>query len=1127
MLPSTGYFKGLNCPFYDKGLCERPYCHFRHVKKDSQNNGNDGIENGPILLRLAPEKVKKALLETYPSGSSDLGQYLNTDRAINDGSSSAVIASKHEYNPTPISELNKIRNTDNENDVDPDQRRRHIPVPYTPRKPANYAIKRPLDINGSSKPFIYIPPETQYTPGSSAKVDPYTPIGSVDTQEKYLPGSEKEIQEYSPEDKNTNSTSSYIPSDKKKKILEYKPKKLNAISNIPTVTYHPTPLSQVPCFSSDEDEPATKKSKSLGEVNALDNLDNEFEMLGQILDEERKPGEEPNTSKDKCSDSNMKIINLCEETAQVHKKCAEKEESSMKQNNKQSGSDGKSSSKGSSKENTRDKNKIKNSDINTSKSSKNHEKSKIKDKESSSKESSKSESSKNDTHNSKSSRKDDSKMNHRSSSKHSGSSSSKQSDKNSRHTESNHKTSSSNKDNSRKDEKKNIDRDKHKKDKYEKDRHSKNKKDKHSKNEKDISKCKKDKKSSSNKRTSNHKHRINSDQSSDECAVHSDHPHVDDIELIDEVSESDEESIALECKKIFEEYVPTSNFQHTKQTMSQDVIEDEYIPTKKRISHTVDKNIKVAPRAHIKPDFKVNAAQAMAERLARVREYHATKNTLPPTESVTKPEISKSIISPGTSSKIRIAYVPYASTLVNAKKNILSKSTELKPTTLTNQTTTVQTIPKGLQRVAHIPNEKFIDRPGVLEPLASKIPANIRSTYLNMMIDQCLKIYLVPADAYTRAQHEELTTSKKCMSVQIYKNSALLTISRLKKEIQESNGVKKSATDCLTLQKLPGSDCNKVSAPSWSIESRNRKNSVDEFKGVKLYENIKKWILSEEQLRENGFPRPHENGEKGRAMIYVENKKQKPPKGYIRTCCRCNKEYKIDKKGFPVTSEECIYHPNNKYRFRGEVKYQCCSQDASSDGCSVAPNHVFEYVDYQNLKGYVKTMHPERELDDYGVYALDCEMCYTTHGLDLTRVTVIDSACKTVYETLVKPLHAIIDYNTRYSGITEEQMTGVSTTLLEVQATLLTMFSSKTILIGHSLESDFKALKLIHDTVIDTSVLFPHKMGPPYKRALRNLSSEHLRKIIQNSVDGHNSAEDATVCMELIHFKLKEDLKTR
>lgn len=86
----------------------------------------------------------------------------------------------------------------------------------------------------------------------------------------------------------------------------------------------------------------------------------------------------------------------------------------------------------------------------------------------------------------------------------------------------------------------------------------------------------------------------------------------------------------------------------------------------------------------------------------------------------------------------------------------------------------------------------------------------------------------------------------------------------------------------------------------------------------------------------------------------------------------------------------------------------------------------------------------------------------------------------------------------RFSGISEKDMKDVTTSLLDVQATFLSMFSSKTILVGHSLESDFKALKLLHKTVVDTSVMFPHKNGPPFKRALKNLCSEHLRKIIQN-----------------------------
>jgi len=52
-------------------------------------------------------------------------------------------------------------------------------------------------------------------------------------------------------------------------------------------------------------------------------------------------------------------------------------------------------------------------------------------------------------------------------------------------------------------------------------------------------------------------------------------------------------------------------------------------------------------------------------------------------------------------------------------------------------------------------------------------------------------------------------------------------------------------------------------------------------------------------------------------------------------------------------------------------------------------------------------------VNEQGVYALDCEMCYTTQGLELTRVTIIDEDCKVIYETLVKPQNPIIDYNTR------------------------------------------------------------------------------------------------------------------
>eukprot|EP00873_Tetraselmis_striata_P033573 jgi/Tetstr1/453837/TSEL_004000.t1 len=192
--------------------------------------------------------------------------------------------------------------------------------------------------------------------------------------------------------------------------------------------------------------------------------------------------------------------------------------------------------------------------------------------------------------------------------------------------------------------------------------------------------------------------------------------------------------------------------------------------------------------------------------------------------------------------------------------------------------------------------------------------------------------------------------------------------------------------------------------------------------------------------------------------------------------------------------------------------------------CRRHPRYPTNYALPSSERGWKRI---QRQPSDYSqpprLIAIDCEMCATDkEDKALVKVTAVDSKGKMLLDQLVQPAGTVVDWKTDITGITADQLKAVSYTRKDAQRDLLQLLGSpaSTIVVGHSLHNDLRALRLDWEPVLDTALLFGYRNLPRASIGLAQLVSVLLGEAIRADDSTHDSAEDAKATMAIVQHTL-------
>lgn len=266
-------------------------------------------------------------------------------------------------------------------------------------------------------------------------------------------------------------------------------------------------------------------------------------------------------------------------------------------------------------------------------------------------------------------------------------------------------------------------------------------------------------------------------------------------------------------------------------------------------------------------------------------------------------------------------------------------------------------------------------------------------------------------------------------------------------------------------------------------------------------------------LKENGFP----------VMILAKAKKgnisnpeqsflgyaisPKVPKTFTSYDEMVASEHKLQDNGFPLKSDP------NREKLSNEPRYK-------KFGMKDIPDEVI--AECSEL--------PEETEGALPVIALDCEMIETIFNGEtrdeLARLSAVDENGEVVIDEYFKPIGEVSDLRTHVSGITKENLEGATFMSNEGVKVLSKVADKRTFIVGHSLENDFRALRLFSDKAVDTSLIYnnePHYQYPR-KPPLREVYKKYIGSDFRVEGKSHDSVDDARAALKVAQYALSNSV---